>query len=129
MTKIEVIRDEKGESRIIINDKDIKDIKKFESGQLIAAGALLCLTASFEDELSQINPEAKYGEIKASATYKLGKYDDSRFYVDHMDIEVDAKIPDKYINEHKMVVKRHEEHGCLWTRSLKKGFKVNFNFK
>jgi uncharacterized OsmC-like protein len=126
--RIEVISRGEGESKILFDNKDIKDVSNYSAGQLIAAGALLCLVGSFPDELSKLNPQAKYGEIRSSASYKFEKFDESRYIVDHMDLNLDFEIDDKYLCEHEAVVKMHQERGCLWTRSLKKGMKINYSF-
>ena len=134
--KVTVIRKANGDTQILFNNKDMPDIEikdvdnsAFSAGRLIAVAALVCLTGSFPDELRKIKPDAKYGEIKASATYNIGKYDAERYIADHMDIDLEAEVKDDDIEQHKAVVKRHEEDGCLWTRSLKKGFKINNHFK
>jgi uncharacterized OsmC-like protein len=134
--KVTVIRKANGDTQILFNNKDMQDMEiknidksAFSCGRLIAAAALVCLTGSFPDELGKMKPDAKYGEIRASASYTIRKYDSERYIADHMDIELEAEVSDEDLKEHQAVVKRHEEHGCLWTRSLKKGFKINFHFK
>ena len=95
----------------------------------MAAATLSCLVNSFPDELRKMKHDAKYGEIKASASYHLVKYDADRYIADHMDIDLEAKVNDQDMKQHQAVVKRYEEDGCLWTRSLKRGFKINYHFK
>jgi hypothetical protein len=101
---------------------------EYSAGQLIAAGALLCLVGSVPDELSKLNNSAKYGEIRSSASYKFEKFDESRYIVDHMDLNLETEIADKYQHEYELVAEGHREKGCLWTGSLKKGIKINYNF-
>jgi outer membrane usher protein FimD/PapC len=126
--RIEVIRKRSGETKILIDNKDIKNVSEYSAGQLIAAGALLCLTGSFPDELTKLNPSAKYGEIRSYASYKFAKFDEARYSVDSMNLNLELEIPDEFLREHEIVAKMHEERGCLWTRSLKKGIKINYNF-
>ena len=129
MPKIEVIN-KNGENQILVNDIEVKEVKQLTSaGHYIAIGALLCLIPSFPDELSKINSKAKYGEIRGLANYRLGKYGDTRFKVDHMDIEIHAEIADEYLKDHELVAQRHIDHGCLWTRSMKKGIPINLHVK
>jgi hypothetical protein len=126
--QIEVIQSVDGKTKILFDGKDIKEMSNYSAGQMISAGALLCLVGSFPDELSKLNSAAKYGEIRSSASYKFEKFDESRYMVEHMDLSLDAEIDDKYQKEHEQVVKMHMEKGCLWTRSLKRGIKINYNF-
>ena len=133
---VTLVRKANGDCTIKFNNKDMEDIEiknadksAFSPGRLIAAAALFCLAESFPDELGKVRPDAKYGEIRASATYNIVKYDERRYIADHMDIDLEADVMDEDREEHKTVVERHMEHGCLWTRSLKKGFMVNYHFK
>lgn len=127
--RIEVIRKQSGETTILFDNKNIKDVTDYSAGQLIAAGALLCVTGSFTDELTELNPSAKYGEIRSSASYKFAKFDETRYCVDSMNLNLELEVPDEYLREHEIVAQGHRERGCLWTRSLKKGIKINYNFR
>jgi hypothetical protein len=133
---VTVIREANGDCKVLFHNKDMPDIEikdadnsTASAGRLMAAAALFCLVNSFPDELRKIKPDAKYGKIKASASYNLMKYDADRYIADHMDIDLEAEVKDDDIERHKAVIKRHEEDGCLWTRSLKRGFKINYHFK
>ena len=125
-----------GDYEIHFNCKDMQDFEirdgdksAFSPGRLIAAAALICLTGSLSSEMSKMKPDAKYGEIRAHATYKLGKDDAGRYSADQMDLFLEADVDEKDLVEHQALVKMFEEHGCVWTRSLKKGFKINYHLR
>ena len=93
----------------------------------IAAGVLCCITSSFEWELNELKKGARYKELDSKLSWKYGKDESRRNIIKSMTIDINLKVPDEHSLEHVKVLNEHNNHGCMWTRSLKHGIEVNLN--
>ena len=99
----------------------------WSNGRLIAAGALICISGSMEYELDVLKKGARFESLESSLRWRYGKDESGRRIVEAMTINIDVGVPEEIRQEFPEVVKEHMDHGCTWTRSLKKGIKVEIN--
>ena len=99
----------------------------FSNTKLIAAGVLNCITSSIEWELNALKGEARYEELESKIRWRLGKDESGRRIIESMTIDVNLKVPEDLNSEHMKVVEEHKNHGCTWTRSLKRGINIELN--
>jgi hypothetical protein len=131
---VTVKRKVNGDYEVHFNCKDMQDFEikdgdnsAFSPGRLIASAALICLTGSLQSELAKKKPGSKYGEIRGRATYKLVKDEAGLYAENQMDLFLDVVVDKCDLAEHQALVKMFMEHGCVWTRSLKKRFAINYH--
>ncbi len=102
-------------------------VTDFNNSMHIAAGVLNCITSSFEWELNELKKDARYKELDSAISWKHGKDESGRNIIKSMTIDVNMKVPEELRSEHLKVVDEHENHGCMWTRSLKRGIDIKLN--
>ena len=99
----------------------------FSNSKHIAAGVLNCITSSFEWELNALKEGARYTALDSKIRWRYGKDGSGRRLIESMTIDINLKVPEELRSEHGKVVDEHNNHGCTWTRSLKKGIDVKLN--
>jgi len=132
--EIKLTRVGEGSYNIPLDYGQMKDLKitnwwetDYSNTMHVAAGVLNCLTSSFEWELDQLKKGARYSELDSKLSWKRGKDKSGRNIIKSMTIDVNLKVPDELRSEHEKVVEEHNNHGCMWTRSLKNGIDVKIN--
>ena len=65
--------------------------------------------------------------MDSSIRWRYGKDETGRRIIDSMEITINVDVPDTLRLEHEKVEKEHVEHGCMITRSLKRGFPIKLN--
>jgi len=88
---------------------------------------LNCITTSFEYELEVLKKGARYSELDSKIRWRHGKDDSGRRIIESMTIDINLKVPEEIRSEHLKVIDEHVNHGCTWTRSLKRGIQINLN--
>jgi len=118
------------------NIEAMEDIKvdnwwenRFSNSHLMAAAALNCISSSMEYELDALKKDARYGSLDSSLRWRYGKDESGRRIIDAMTININVDVPEELGSEFSKVVKEHMDHGCMLTRSLKKGIKIELNIK
>ena len=99
----------------------------FSNAKHIAAGVLNCITSSFEWELDALMKGARYSELNSKIRWRHGKDESGRRIIESMTIDINLDVPEELRSEHLKVVDEHENHGCTWTRSLKRGIEIKLN--
>lgn len=99
----------------------------FSNTRLLAAAALICFSASMEYELDVLKPGARYTDLESYLRWRLGKDETGHAIIKSIEIDVKVDVPEEHRLEFREVVKEHIDHGCLITRSLKKGIPIKFN--
>ena len=99
----------------------------FSNTHLLAAAALICISASMEYELDVLKEDARYKALESSLRWRYGKDESGRRIIDSMEININVDVPDELRSEFFEVVKEHMDHGCTITRSLKRGIKIKLN--
>ena len=112
-----------------MKDIEIKNWWKtdYNNSMHIAAGLLNCITSSFEWELNALKENARYKELDSKIHWRYGKDESGKRIIESMTIDVNLKVPDELRSEHEKVVDEHSNHGCTWTRSLKRGIPIKLN--
>jgi uncharacterized OsmC-like protein len=131
--RVKLIRSEEGTYKVPFNYGQMKDLiitnsaHDFSNTHLLAAAALICISGSMEYELGILKQDARYKELESSIRWRYGKDESGRRIIDSMEINVNVEVPDELRSEFSEVVKEHMDHGCLITRSLKRGFPIKLN--
>jgi organic hydroperoxide reductase OsmC/OhrA len=123
-----------GRYELPLNHKGMKDITVeswwkigFSNTRLLAAAALICFSAFMEYELDVLKPGARYKDLESSLRWRLGKDETGHAVIKSIEIDVKVDVPEEYRSEFREVVKEHNDHGCLITRSLKRGIPIKFS--
>jgi uncharacterized OsmC-like protein len=95
--------------------------------RLLAAAALICISASMEYELDVLKEDARYKALESSLRWRYGKDESGRRIINSMEINISVDLPDELRSEFLEVVKEHMDHGCTITRSLKRGIPIKLN--
>ena len=96
----------------------------FSNTRLLTAVALNCITASFEYELDALKKDSRYDAVDSKIHWRYGKDESGRRIIERITIDVNLVVPDELREEHEKVVDEHLNHGCMITRSLKKGIPI-----
>jgi uncharacterized OsmC-like protein len=129
--EIKLIRVGEGSYDIPFNYGKMEDIHienwwmvDFSNTRLLAAAALNCMTSSFEYELDVLNKDARYNSLDSKIHWRYGKDESGRRVIERFTIDINLDIPDDLQEEHLKVVEEHMNHGCMITRSLKRGVSI-----
>jgi len=135
-TKIELERLENGDLLIKFNSETMRDITVKKTGvpkgkvggearQLLAASLAECMCSTFISLLDWTR--LKYGKLRAVVTAFTEKDEKGRLCVSRIDVNINVEIPED--EESAKRFKRAEnlfKRGCLMSRSLERGIKVNY---
>lgn len=129
--EVKLNRVAEGSYEIPFNYGQMKDIiienwweVDFSNTRLLAAAALNCITASFEYELDALKKNARYDSLDSKIHWRYGKDESGRRIIERITIDVYLAVRDELREEHVKVVEEHMTHGCMITRSLKKGIPI-----
>jgi len=135
-TKIELEETENGDLLIKFNSETMEDliIKKAgiskekmggEARQLLAASLAECMCSTLISILKWAR--VKYEKLRAVVTVSTGKDENNRLCVDQIDVDFKIEIPEDEESMNRL--SRAEnlfKRGCLMSRSLERGIKVNY---
>jgi len=96
-----------------------------EARELLAASLAECMCSTFVSLLEWARLE--YGKLHATVTAFTDKDEVGRLCVDRIDVNIDVEVPDD--EESRKRFRRVEnlfKRGCLMSRSLERGIKVNY---
>ena len=96
----------------------------FSNSKLLGAAVLNCITSSFEWELDVLKKGARYSVLDSRIHWRYGKDDSGRRIIERITIDVNLEVPDELKDEHMKVIEEHMNHGCMITRSLKRGIPI-----
>ena len=135
-TKIELERLENGDLLIKFNSETMSDLTVKKAGvpkeemggearQLLAASLAECMCSTFISLLDWTR--LKYKKLHAIVTAFTEKDENGRLCVDRIDVNINVEIPNdeesvKRFRRAQNLFKR----GCLISRSLERGIKVNY---
>ena len=129
--EVKLIRVAEGSYEIPLNYGQMENIHirnwwevDFSNTRLLAAAALNCITASFEYELDALKKDARYDSVDSKIHWRYGKDESGRRIIERITIDINLDVPNELRMEHVKVVEEHLNHGCMITRSLKKGISI-----
>jgi len=134
--KIELEQPRDGDLLIKLNSDSMNDIVVKKTGipkekmggearQLLAASLAECMCSTFVSLLEWAR--VKYEKLHATVTVSTGKDEKGRLCVSQIDVDMKVEIP-----EDEETIKRFGraenlfKRGCLMSRSLERGIKVNY---
>jgi len=137
--KIELEQPKDGDMLIKFNSETMNDliVKKAgvpkekmggEARQLLAASLAECMCSTLISILEWAR--VKYRKLNATVTVSTDKDERGRICVDEIDVKIKLEIPEDEESEKRL--RRAEnlfKRGCLMSRSLERGIKVNYKIE